>query len=498
MTTILWFKRDLRVQDNPALVLAAPGPVIPLYIVEPQMWAAPDASARQFRFVSESLRFLSQDLAALGAPLVLRFGEACAVLEALRRAHGVLDLVSHEETGVGWSYERDRRVGSWARAQGVRWREVGQGGVVRRLGGRDGWARARERFVRAPALAPVALHGPNAPSDPLPEARELGLAWDPCAGRQRGGRAEGLAQLDSFLTHRGRLYRSAMSSPLEGAQACSRISPHLAWGTLSVRETAQACQARTGENDDSIWAKSLKSFQSRLAWRDHFMQKLEDAPDLDRRCLHSAYEGLRPRGGAHLAAWEAGETGLPFLDACLRSLRATGWLNFRMRAMVSAVASYHLWLDWRETGPHLARMFTDYEPGIHWSQMQMQSGTTGINTLRVYNPIKQGRDQDPTGTFTRKWVPELAAVPDGFLQEPWAWGGAKTPLGRTYPLPIVDFERAARQARARVWAVRQGAGYFAEAEGIVRKHASRKGGSGGFQRDPMARRPASNQLSFDL
>ena len=102
-----------------------------------------------------------------------------------------------------------------------------------------------------------------------------------------------------------------------------------------------------------------------------------------------------------LAAWEAGETGLPFVDACMRYLRATGWLNFRMRSMLVAVASYHLWLDWRATGPHLARQFTDYEPGIHWPQVQMQSGTTGMNTVRIYNPVKQGRDQDPAGVFTR-------------------------------------------------------------------------------------------------
>jgi deoxyribodipyrimidine photo-lyase len=270
-----------------------------------------------------------------------------------------------------------------------------------------------------------------------------------------------------------------MSSPLEGARACSRLSPHLAFGTISVREAAQAGAARAAEvkGGRDGWSGSMRSFQSRLAWRDHFIQKLEDEPALERRCLHPAYEGLRPMppDAARLAAWAQGETGLPFVDACMRSLRATGWLNFRMRSMVVAVASYHLWLDWRATGPVLARLFTDYEPGIHWSQMQMQSGTTGINTIRIYNPVKQGHDQDPTGAFTRHWLPELRDVPDAYLQEPWLWQGAGQVLGKVYPEPLVDVARAARAARERVWAVRKQEGFGPTARQVAHKHGSRKG-----------------------
>jgi deoxyribodipyrimidine photo-lyase len=240
----------------------------------------------------------------------------------------------------------------------------------------------------------------------------------------------------------------------------------------------------------------LRSFQARLAWRDHFMQKLEDEPEIEVRCLHPDYEGLRPRetDAARLAAWEAGETGLPFVDACMRYLRATGWLNFRMRSMLVAVASYHLWLDWRATGPHLARQFTDYEPGIHWPQVQMQSGTTGMNTVRIYNPVKQGRDQDPTGVFTRAWVPELKDVPDRFLQEPWLWEGA----GRLrYPPPVVDVAEAARLARDAVWGVRRGAAFRAEAGRIVERHASRKDARFVNDREKRPRGDA-RQMSFDL
>jgi deoxyribodipyrimidine photo-lyase len=192
-----------------------------------------------------------------------------------------------------------------------------------------------------------------------------------------------------------------------------------------------------------------------------------------------------------------GETGLPFLDACLRYLRATGWLNFRMRAMVTSVASYHLWLDWRVSGQHLARMFTDYEPGIHWPQVQMQSGTTGINIPRIYNPVKQGQDQDPTGAFTRAWVPELAEVPDAFLQTPWAWPDAQRLIGHRYPEPVIDISAASREARDRIWQARKAAGFAETAAGIVRLHASRADPR--FVNDRGPRRPVPTaQLTLDL
>ena len=364
----------------------------------------------------------SQGYALLGIPTpqqaLVHVHADANELGKLCRAHRISRVISHEETGNLWTFARDRRVRAWARQAGIDWVELPQSGVVRCLKGRDGWAGLRDGFMaRAikdlPALTGVAGAEPGA----IPTARMLRLADDRCLHRQAGGRARGLAALDSFLTSRGQPYRAGMSSPLTGERACSRLSPHLALGSLSVREVARATAARQTERPGGGWGGSLASFQSRLAWRDHFIQKLESQPDIETRCLHRATEGLRPRepDAQRLAAWAKGETGLPFLDACMRYLAATGWLNFRMRSMVMAVASYQLWLDWRATGPVLARLFTDYEPGIHWPQVQMQSGTTGINTIRIYNPVKQGLDQDPTGVFTRRWVPELAPVPDSFL-----------------------------------------------------------------------------------
>jgi deoxyribodipyrimidine photo-lyase len=511
MDVLVWFKRDLRVQDNPALVEAVRlgGRVLPLFIVEPEAWAQPDASARQYRFMVECLAGLREDLGRLGAPLVVRVGPAREVLAALCAETGIREIVSHEETGNLWSYARDRAVAAWARGAGVRWREVPQMGVVRRLDTRDGWAARREAVMRADVLPPpTGVRGFGLDPGAIPEARDMGLSFDPCPGRQRGGRAQALATLASFLETRGQGYRRAMSAPAAGAVACSRLSPHLAWGVVSPREAVQAGKARKasarGRRDG--WGGAMTSFEARLAWRDHFMQKLEDSPRIEQSCLHSVYEGLRGDDAVRRAAWERGETGIPFVDACMRYLIHTGWLNFRMRAMLVSVASYHLWLDWRCTGPHLARVFTDYEPGIHWPQMQMQSGTTGMNTVRIYNPVKQGVDQDPDGAFTRTWCPELRDVPDAFVQKPWLWEGAGRLLGRRYPMPVVDVAAAAKAARARVWEVRRGEAFAREAARIVEKHASRKDGSAGrhFVNDRGPRRPrraksgVAGQLSFDL
>jgi deoxyribodipyrimidine photo-lyase len=472
--------------------------------VEPAYWQLPDTSARQWDFTAESLADLRGDMARLGAPLIVRTGDVVDILQRFCRDHHITRIISHEETGNLWTYARDRRVSQWARAAGVQWTELPQSGVVRRLTARDGWAHRRDAFVAAPITETAPLTAiPGVEPGPIPSARALRLTPDPCLHRQAGGRTVALQTLSSFLDTRAAPYRAAMSSPLTGERACSRLSPYLAAGCLSVREVAQATDARQAQRPGGGFGPSLRSFQSRLAWRDHFTQKLEDQPSIEIRCLHPATENLRARipDATRLAAWDAGETGLPFVDACLRYLAATGWLNFRMRAMVMSVASYHLWLDWRATGVILARRFTDYDPGIHWPQVQMQSGTTGINTPRIYNPVKQGQDQDPTGAFTRRWVPELAAVPDHFLQEPWKWDGARHVLGSRYPDPVVDLAASARFARETIWGQRRSAAFHPTAAAIVHKHASRKEGTGPasgrrFVRDPLPK--PSAQTSFDF
>jgi deoxyribodipyrimidine photo-lyase len=492
MNVLVWLKRDLRVHDHPALVLAAGlGSVLPVYVVEPELWSQSDASARQWEVVAEAMADLREALATLGVPLVVRVGDAVQVLAGLCKRHGITRIVSHEETGSLWTYARDRRVAEWAKAAGIEWVEVPQSGVVRRLPSRDIWAASRDGFMAALALPVPAISAVEGVEPGLiPSSRALKLAADPCPHRQMGGRTRGVELLESFLSQRAEPYRVAMSSPLTAERACSRLSPHFAVGSLSIREVVQAVAVRQAERPGGKWGGSLSSFQSRLAWRDHFMQKLEDQPSIEIRDLHPmAVSRPREMDATRLSAWANGETGLPFLDACMRYMRATGWLNFRMRAMVISVASYHLWLDWRATGQHLARMFTDYEPGIHWPQVQMQSGTTGINIPRIYNPMKQGLDQDPSGAFTRRWLPELAGVPDAFLQEPWLWPEAQRLLGRRYPEPIIDVGTAAREAKERITLARRSAGFAETAAGIVQRHASRAGNREG--RRPVRKAPVA-------
>jgi deoxyribodipyrimidine photo-lyase len=505
---IVWYKRDLRIADHRPLAMAAQaGPVLPLYIAEPALWALPDASARQWEFAAESLAELQAGLAALGQPLSVMMGDAVSILQAIHQSHGIAALWSHEETGNGWTYARDLRVAEWAKDAGIAWHEPRQFGVIRRIKSRNGWAKAWDRDMAQPITPPpVALQAipGDWPTDIL-TAAELGLAPDPCPYRQKGGRAEALMTLDSFLNERGRDYRFQMSSPVTAFDASSRMSPHLTWGTISMREVAQASWARMRDlklsdaRDTKSWRASMVSFSGRQHWHCHFMQKLEDEPRLEFENLHRAYNGIRPdtADAARLEAWSSGNTGFPFIDACMRALNRHGWINFRMRAMLMSFASYHLWLPWRESGLHLARKFVDYEPGIHWSQVQMQSGTTGINTMRIYNPVKQGHDQDPAGIFVRAFVPELNDVPDAFVHEPWLWPGA---AGLPYPAPIVDNAAAAKAARDALYVIRKSPTHKAAARKIVTKHGSRKTGMPmtGQQRRTKPKPENAAQIAMDF
>ncbi len=505
---IVWFKRDLRIVDHRPLTLALEaGPVLPLYIVEPQLWGQPDASARQWDFAAESLKELQQALAALGQPLCVMVGDAVQILGQLHDSRGVASLWSHEETGNGWTYARDLAVAAWSRQANVPWRELRQFGVIRRLKSRNGWAQAWERDM-ASQITPAPTHLTPLEGDwptRIPTSVELAMEPDPCPYRQQGGRAAGLRTLESFLTERGRDYRYQMSSPVTAFDASSRLSPYLTWGALSMREVAQATAAiiraleRAKDPNAQRWRASMVSFSGRQHWHCHFIQKLEDEPRIEFQNLHRACDGLRPTvADPHrLEAWSEGKTGFPFIDACMRALNQHGWINFRMRAMLMSFASYHLWLPWQASGLLLARKFVDYEPGIHWPQVQMQSGTTGINSMRIYNPVKQGLDQDPTGIFVRAFVPELDALPDPFIHEPWLWPQAHS---LDYPAPIVDNASAAKSARDALYAIRKGPDHRQGAADIVAKHASRKGGPFITRRRRQSKpKPlADKQLAFDF
>ena len=483
---VVWFKKDLRIEDHPAFLeaLACTPNVLPLYVLEPEFWRLEDSSGRQFAFLMECLEELNHQLSQLGQPLVIRIGRVTEALEAVRKTYKIKGLYSHEETGNLWTYERDLEVGKWCKVNRVPWKEIPQTGVVRRLKDRDGWARNWDRRMSQPLLAkPIHLERiAGIGSATVESLQDYSPPLDRCPDRQTGGRQNGLNTLDSFLLDRGANYRKAMSSPATAFDSCSRLSPYITFGVLSLKDIVQKTKKvyqLKKEEDSSLSSKfrnSLNSFKGRLHWHCHFIQKLEDEPTLENVEMHDGFKGLRsptPDVGL-LDAWKNGQTGFPFVDACMRCLQETGWMNFRMRAMLVSFSSYNLWLHWKEPGNHLARLFTDYEPGIHWPQLQMQSGTTGINSIRVYNPVKQGMDQDPTGAFTRKWVPELEAVPDEYLQEPWKWRVFSANHQIAYPEPIVDHMETAKLARQRIWERKKSKEARQEAGKIMRKHGSRK------------------------
>lgn len=484
---VVWYKRDLRTQDHTALHQAlSHGPTLALYVLEPDLWQQPSASLRHWQLVQDGLTSLGDELRATGGDLCVRVGCILDVLSALHVELGNFQLHAHEETGNAWSFERDTTVNGWCNANGVQFDEYRNFGVFRGLKERDGWARRWRQHMTKPlandAEQQTWLH--------LPSTTDW-QSWRPSLTGEPITLTPNLDPqqlLDGFLLDRGERYHLEMSSPNTAPIACSRLSTLLATGRLSMRQVVQqtwATQAEVKSRAPELkrtWPKALAAFQSRLHWHCHFIQKFESEPEIEFRNMARSCDGLRENdfSDEKFHAWCKGETGFPFVDACMRYLNATGWINFRMRAMLVSFASYDLWLHWQQPALHLARLFADYEPGIHYSQVQMQSGTTGINTLRIYNPIKQSMDQDPDGTFIRSWVPELADLFGPMIHTPWQATdleqlAAGCVIGRDYPEPIVDHAEASRAARGRFAAVRASTAGKDDRQKVVAKHGSRKG-----------------------
>ena len=477
---IVWFKRDLRIFDNEAFKKACDiGPIIPLYIFEEDLWKHSPLCMKHYTFLKQSLNDLNNDLEKLGQKLIIEKNHSIEVFKKYKKKYNITTVWSHQETWNYWVKQRNDKLSKWFGSNNIKWIEVVQNGVIRDLKSREGWARKwhirmnKNLFSTVPKLDKTCDKIYK-----IPSFKELGVKEEKNTNFILGGRKEGLKLLKTFLYDKGENYSTQLSSPSTAIVSSSKLSAHISYGNLSIKEIFQTANKRieflknNSLAENKSWIRSIRSFIKRLHWHCHFIQKLEDDYTIEFKNMHSLYDGLREKefNKKLFVAWQNGVTGFPFLDACMRSLKANGWINFRMRAMLISFASYHLWIHWKHTADFLASLFIDYEPGIHYSQSQMQSGTTGINSIRIYNPIKQGKDHDPKGVFIRKWVPELSNLSDNDIHTPWL---SRVKL-KDYPAPIVDEKIARNEAAKKIYSIRKSKKFIEQAKNIYIKHGSRK------------------------
>jgi len=492
LTAIYWLKRDFRLSDNIALTaaLAECEKVVPIFVLEPSFLSAPETSAFHVHAVTDALADLERQFQERGKHIYIIHEEVISALEKLLRKHPFQRIYAHEEIGIERTFARDRAVIKWCQQNNIEFKEFAQTGVFRRLKNRDSRHKLWKKFSNSPLLPiPKSLRKCSPPRKWLSVIEKMSdkfslinlgfrLSTIQKSKVQSVSETAGKETLESFLFKRGLAYRGGISSPLTAMEAGSRLSVHLAWGTLTGRTVYQKTWNRItalkqlrldGDPDAGKFSLSLRSFSSRLHWRDHFIQRLEHEPQMEFVALNPAYRELeyddRPD---FLEAWKSGTTGFPMVDACIRCLQATGFVNFRMRAMLTSFACHTLRINWKWIDHPMAHLYTDYEPGIHLSQLQMQAGVVGINTVRIYSPTKQIADQDPDVKFVHQWVPELREFSAETILE-----HSDKPLG-DYPAQLVDWKTASSEMRRRIYAIRKVEGYKDIANSVYQKHGSRR------------------------
>lgn len=407
------------------------------------------------------------------------WGEAVDVFDFLIKKYPKSKVFSHQETGNDLTFKRDISLRRFFKDKDIPWREHQNNMVIRGLKNRNSWDARWIKEAKKEILLPPPLGNQVFLEDNPFELSEDLLSSLKQIDNTKALGGENVAHqlIHSFLTDKVEGYWGAISYPDKSRYYCSLIAPYLTYGNISIRQIYKACDEAKKNIKNK---KSLEQFQARLKWHCHFIQKLEMEPSIEFQNLHPVYNDIRHKKDKKLIrAWTDGKTGYPLIDAAMRCVQQTGYLNFRLRATVVSFLTHLLWQPWQSGSGHLARMFLDYEPGIHFSQFQMQAGTTGINTIRIYNPIKQSKEKDKEGEFIKKWVPELKDLPTKFVHEPWLMSQMDSILydfipGETYPLPIVNFEESYKKAQDNLWKIKKAPHTKFISKSILKKHASRK------------------------